>query len=163
MYRRFDSFALSSSLMDRYFSWFSSRHPPSIGSILRPSWSGVRLSGSGERKVDIATLAASTEMRARFANPGTLAQTRPRLSAMASIVIHAKRVESGSHQTVDSVIDANNFVNVTLISTLFYSRKQYLQLSASFRSCQAPGASMSPCTAVSSAPTFASSNSRGCA
>ena len=115
MYLRFDSLMLSSSRMDLYFSWLSKRQPPSIGSILRPSWSGVLLSGSGARNVAIAFLAASTEIRARFANPGTLAQTRPRLSAIASIVIQARRVESDSHHTVDSMIDANSFVKVTLI------------------------------------------------
>jgi len=94
-----------------------SRHPPSRASILLPSLLLDRLSGSGERNVFIAVLAASTDTLARFANPGMLPNTLPRESAIASIVIQHRRVVSGSHQTVDSVMEANSFVNVTLIES----------------------------------------------
>src|SRR5687767_14198499 len=54
--------------------------------------------------------------RARLAWPGTEAHMQLSLSAIASNVIQTRRVAIGSHQTVDSVIDENNFVNDRLIS-----------------------------------------------
>ncbi len=54
-----------------------------------------------------------------------LAHTRPCLSAIASMVIHANLVVSGSHQIVDSVMDEKSFVKVTLIHPA-YSRYEFL-------------------------------------
>src|ERR1035437_2744623 len=103
----------SSSLIARYLAWLMRRQPPSIGSILRPSATLVRLSGSGARNSLMAVLQASTETRASLARPGMEAQTRPRLSAIASIVIQTTRVSLGLHQTVEAVIEENSLVNVT--------------------------------------------------
>jgi hypothetical protein len=55
------------------------------------------------------------ETFARLAKPGMLAQTRPRLSAIANMVIQTILVGAGSHHTVLSVIDENSFVKVILI------------------------------------------------
>src|SRR3990167_799086 len=98
--------------MSRYLAWFNKRQPPSIVSMRRPSFSGVRLSRSGARNVSIAVRQSSTGTRARLASPGIEPHTLPCRSAIAIIVIHTRRVRSGSHHTVDSVIELNSLVNV---------------------------------------------------
>ena len=87
-----------------------------MSSTLRPSLSGVREYLSGDLNVRRARSVCSIVTLARFANPGIEPQTRPLRSAIASIVIHTIRVESGSHQTVLSVMLLNSLVNVTDIS-----------------------------------------------
>jgi len=84
-----------------------------MGSMRLPSLSGVRESGSGERNFAMATRTSFTGTRARLASPEIEARTRPCLSAIASIVIQTRRVPSGSHLTVDSVMLENSFVKVT--------------------------------------------------
>ena len=67
----------------------------------------------------MAVLAASTETLARLARPGIDPHTLPLESAIANMVIQQSLVVSGSHQTVDSVIEANSLVKVTLMGGLF--------------------------------------------
>ena len=68
---------------------------------------------------------------ALLANPGTLAQTRPSLSAIANMVIQTNRVCSFSCQIVDSVIELNSFVKVMLtrnsVDNYFYVSSNYFE------------------------------------
>ena len=108
-----------------------SLHPPSISSMRRPLSVLVRLSGSGDKNLVIAFLAAGTDTLAMPAIPGTLAHTLPRLSAIASIVIQTTRVSESSAQTVLAVIEENSFVKVTLMVCQIMST-----MSANVKQCQ---------------------------
>lgn len=63
----------------------------------------------------MAARQSSSGTRARSANPGRLAQTRPRRSAIASMVIQTSRTLAGSRQMVLSVIEEKSFVKVILM------------------------------------------------
>lgn len=65
-------------------------------------------------KVRRASSHSSMDTLARCASPGIEPHTRPAWSAIASMVIQVSRVPWGSHQTVDSVMLLNSFVNVLL-------------------------------------------------
>lgn len=86
-----------------------------MASILRPSWSVVRLYGSGARNLAKDSSVSLRVTCALFAKPGIDPHTRPFLSAIASIVIHTIRISAFSHQIVLSVMDENSFVKVVLI------------------------------------------------
>lgn len=110
MYFRMYSRRSSALRIAAYFRWFNSSHPPSICSIRRPSFSFVRLYGSGAKKHARPASVSSIDRFARLASPGTLPCTSPAAFAIASIVTHNQRVATGSLTIVDSVIEEKSFV-----------------------------------------------------
>lgn len=90
--------------------------PPSLVTILRPSLSGVALSGSGANRMVSALAVASGVTFAMRAKPDAEARTSPSLSAMVNMVIQTIRVWASSAQTDEVRMELKSF---TYISRFF--------------------------------------------